>query len=243
MFEFLRKLFGKPQSAVGNHDEQSLADRHSPQPTVSSDQVIVDDEIADKLRLVTYIDILRERGYTLTENKISLLAQPAERALNRLTAAGMTAQQAQRIVDEWVGQTKFGPGGQGTPDKVLMTLIGSKIGVELTDWVGPEPSSAAQEIEIPKWKGKETPASELEAAVAATANIEPSVTEAEVSVPEAIEVTSPTSKPKPARTRTRKTTSAKEPAKTGSKKAGGVGAPRKAAARAKKVLRPAKRKT
>ena len=71
--------------------------------------MIFDDELTDKLRLVTYIDILRERGYTLTEGKVSLLAQPTERALDRLTAAGMSAQQARRMVDEWVGQRKFRP--------------------------------------------------------------------------------------------------------------------------------------
>lgn len=241
MFEFLRKLFGKPQSAVGNHGKQSLANRDGLQPAAPSDQVIVDDEIADKLRLVTYIDILRERGYTLTENKISLLAQPAERALNRLTAAGMTAQQAQRMVDEWVGQRKFRPGGQGTPDKVLMTLVGAKIGVEMADWVGPKSPESGPEIDIPEWKGKEAAASEPEAAAAVSANFEADRTD--VVMQAAPEEVLPPPKPKSPRTATKKTASAKQPAKSSSRKSRAASAPGKATAGAKKSPRPANRKT
>ena len=181
MFSFFKKLFGGSQSSQGDRDRRTAADLHSPPPAVVStepQQVVFDEELTDKLRLVTYIDILRERGYTLTEGKVSLLAQPTERALDRLMAAGMPAQQARRMVDEWVGQRKFRPGGQGSPDKVLLTLVGAKIGVEMGDWIAPESPGADAAIEIPEWKGKDAVAPKPEAATVVITDIEPDRTDA-----------------------------------------------------------------
>ena len=242
MFSFFKKLFGGSQPSQGDQDQRTVADHHSPPPAVAGtepQQVIFDDELTDKLRLVTYIDILRERGYTLTEGKVSLLAQPTERALDRLMAAGMPAQQARRMVDEWVGQRKFRPGGQGTPDKVLMTLVGAKIGVEMGDWIAPESPGADAAIEIPEWKGKEAAASVPEAAAVVSANIEPARKDAGIQA--TLGGVLPPTKPKSPRTATKKTASAKQPAKSKGKKSGDASTPRKMTAGTKKSSRPARR--
>jgi hypothetical protein len=244
MFSLLRKLFGRQQPSSSDQERRVAVDHHSPPSAVVStvpQQVLSDEELTDKLRLVTYIDILRERGYTLTEGKVSLLAQPTERALDRLTAAGVSAQQARRMVDEWVGQRKFRPGGQGMPDKVLMTLVGAKIGVEMVDWVGPESPEAGPKIEIPEWKGKEAAASEPEAAAAVSANLEADRTDVVMqAVPEEV---LPPPKPKSPRTVTKKTASAKQPTKSSGKKPGTASATGRATAGAKKNPRSANRKT
>lgn len=244
MFSFLKKLFGGSQPSQSDKDRRTVEDHHRPPPEVVStepQQIIFDEELTDKLRLMTYIDILRERGYTLTEGKIGLLAQPTERVLDRLTAAGVTAPQARRMVDEWVGQRKFRPGGQGTPDKVLMTLVGAKIGVEMEDWIGPESPGAGAAIEIPEWKGKEAAASESEAAAAVSINIEPDHTGAVVQATPDEALAPP--KPKSLRTATKKAASTRQPAKSSSNKSRAASAPGKTTARARKGLGPAKRKT
>jgi hypothetical protein len=249
MFSFLKKFLGGSQPSQGDKDRRTATDGHSPASAVvgtESPQVTFDEELTDKLRLVTYIDILRERGYTLTEGKVSLLAQPTERALDRLTAAGMPAQQARRMVDEWVGQRKFRPGGQGTPDKVLMTLVGAKIGVEMGDWIGPESPGAGAAIEIPEWKGKDAAASEPEAATVVSANIEPDGTDAVMQA--TAEEILPPAKPKSLRTATKKTgtkktASAKQPAKSSSRASRAASPPGKTTVRARKGTGPAKRKT
>ena len=236
MFSLLRKLFGRQQPSSGDQERRTAADRHSPPPAVVSTephQVVFDEELTDKLRLVTYIDILRERGYTLTEGKVSLLAQPTERALDRLMAAGMPAQQARRMVDDWVGQRRFRPGGQGTPDKVLPTLVGAKIGVGMGDWIAPEIPGADVAIEIPEWKGKEAAASVPEAAAAVSVNIEPDRTDAVMQA--TLESVLRPAKPKSPRTATKKIASAKQPAKSNSKTSRAASPPRKTTARARKA--------
>ena len=249
MFSFFKKLFGGSQPFQGDKDRKTAADRHSPASAVvgtESPQVTFDEELTDKLRLVTYIDILRERGYTLTEGKVSLLAQPTERALDRLMAAGMPSQQARRMVEEWVGQRKFRPGGQGTPDKVLMTLVGAKIGVEMGDWIGPESPGAGSAIEIPEWKGKDAAASEPEAANVVSANIEPDGTDAVMqATPDEV---LPPPRPKSPhtttkKTATKKTASAKQPAKSSSRTSRAASPRGKTTATARKGPGSARRKT
>lgn len=205
MFGFIKTLFGKSQPAMTSADQQPAADRQSSHLAASSNdpqQVIDDEELVNQLSLVTYIDILRERGYTLSEGNISLLALPAERALNQLMGAGLTAQQAQHRVDEWVSQRKLGPGGQNTSDKVLMTLIGSKIGIGLRDWRSTEASGAAQKIDLPEKIGLEIPTPEQEANVLQGAAVETSIPKRKAPRKIAMKTTGSKAKKKAARTKT-----------------------------------------